>query len=62
MKEEIDVRGTREPRRGLVASALSVTAGARTTRSTDTDIVGAGSSFAAPLFTAWYQYYNPNSA
>ncbi len=32
-----------------------------TTRSTDTNIVGAGSSFAAPLITAWYQYYNPSS-
>ena len=31
------------------------------TRSTDANIVGAGSSFAAPLFTAWYQYYNPKS-
>ena len=44
-----------------LASALSVTAGATPTRSTDTNIVGAGSSFAAPLFTAWYQYYNPKS-
>lgn len=44
-----------------LASALSVTAGAAPTRSTDTNIVGAGSSFAAPLFTAWYQYYNPKS-
>jgi phosphate transport system substrate-binding protein len=42
----------------LVAAALSVSAGAGTARSTDANIVGAGSSFAAPLFTAWYQFYN----
>ena len=45
----------------IVASSLAVSAGARTTKSTDTDVVGAGSSFAAPLFTAWYQYYNAHS-
>jgi len=45
----------------VVASALAVSAGAGTTRKADTDVVGAGSSFAAPLFTAWYQYYNPRS-
>ena len=45
----------------LIAAAMSVSAGAGTTRSAGTDIVGAGSSFAAPLFTAWYQYYNSKS-
>ena len=45
----------------VIASALAVSAGAGTARSTDANLVGAGSSFAAPLFTAWYQYYNPRS-
>ena len=45
----------------LVAASLGVSAGAGTARSADTNIVGAGSSFAAPLFTAWYQYYNPKA-
>jgi len=45
----------------VIASALAVSAGAGTARSTDTNIVGAGSTFAAPLYTAWYQYYNPRS-
>jgi phosphate transport system substrate-binding protein len=45
----------------LVGSVLSVSAGAGTTRSADTNLVGAGSTFAAPLMTAWYQYYNPKS-
>ncbi len=43
----------------IVAAALSVSAGAATTKSSsDEKVVGAGSSFAAPLITAWYQYYN----
>jgi phosphate transport system substrate-binding protein len=45
----------------LVATAMSVSAGASTSRSADANIVGAGSSFAAPLFTTWYQYYNPKA-
>jgi phosphate transport system substrate-binding protein len=45
----------------VIASALAVSAGAGTTRKTDTNVVGAGSTFAAPLMTAWYQYYNPRS-
>ncbi len=61
-REEIDIRGTRQRSSLiLVASALSVSAGAGTARSTDANVVGAGSSFAAPLITAWYQYYNPKA-
>ena len=45
----------------IVGPRCAVSAGARTTRSSDTDVVGAVSSFAAPLFTAWYQYYNAHS-
>ena len=43
----------------LLVLALSASAG--TSRSNGTDIVGAGSTFAAPLITAWYQYYNPKA-
>jgi len=45
----------------LTALALTVTATGGTKRSSGGNIVGAGSSFAAPLFTAWYQYYNPKA-
>jgi phosphate transport system substrate-binding protein len=45
----------------VVAAGLAVSAGAGVSRSTDGSIVGAGSSFAAPLMTAWYQYYNAHS-
>ena len=38
-----------------------MSAGAGVARSTDGNIVGAGSTFAAPLMTAWYQYYNPKA-
>ena len=44
-----------------IAAGLSVSAGAGVARSTDGNVVGAGSSFAAPLITAWYQYYNPKA-
>jgi phosphate transport system substrate-binding protein len=44
-----------------VVAVLSVFAGAGLAQSTDDNVVGAGSSFAAPLMTAWYQYYNPRS-
>ena len=45
----------------VVAAGLSVSAGAGVARSTDGNLVGAGSTFAAPLMTAWYQYYNPKA-
>jgi len=45
----------------VVAAGLAVSAGAGVSRSTDGSIVGAGSTFAAPLMTAWYQYYNAHS-
>jgi phosphate transport system substrate-binding protein len=45
----------------LIAASMTVAAGAGVARSTDGSIVGAGSTFAAPLMTAWYQYYNPRS-
>ena len=44
-----------------LALALSLTAGGATKRTSDDSLVGAGSSFAAPLFTAWYQFFNPKS-
>jgi phosphate transport system substrate-binding protein len=47
----------------FVVAALAVTAGAgaASKRSSDDSLLGAGSSFAAPLFTAWYQYFNPKA-
>ena len=45
----------------VVAAGLIVSADAGVARSTDGNVVGAGSSFAAPLMTAWYQYYNPKA-
>jgi phosphate transport system substrate-binding protein len=44
-----------------LALALSLTAGGATKRTNDGSLVGAGSSFAAPLFTAWYQFFNPKA-
>ena len=44
-----------------LALALSLTAGGATKRTSDDSLVGAGSSFAAPLFTAWYQSFNPKA-
>ena len=44
-----------------LALALSLTAGGATKRTSDDSLVGAGSSFAAPLLTAWYQYFNPKA-
>ncbi len=44
-----------------LALALSLTAGGATKRTSDDSLVGAGSSFAAPLFTAWYQAFNPKA-
>lgn len=45
----------------VLALALSLTAGGATKRTNDNSLVGAGSTFAAPLFTAWYQYFNPKA-
>ena len=44
-----------------LALALSLTAGGATKRTSDDSLVGAGSTFAAPLFTAWYQVFNPKA-
>ena len=44
-----------------LALALSLTAGGATKRTSDDSLVGAGSSFSAPLMTAWYQYFNPKA-
>ena len=50
------------PRRGRhrVGARASRRAPARRGR-TDDNVVGAGSSFVAPLMTAWYQFYNPKA-
>jgi phosphate transport system substrate-binding protein len=46
----------------VIAAAAALPIGAQNTRSADTNVVGAGSSFAAPLMTAWYQYFNSHTA
>jgi len=58
LRKRLTVAGVASALLVLCALALTVSAGARTVRTNDGNIVGAGSSFAAPLFTAWYQYYN----
>lgn len=46
----------------VAALTLAATAGAAGQRAAgDSDLSGAGSSFAAPLITAWYQFYNPKA-